>query len=77
MAAVALTYWTSHSVVSLDRYAKDEAARTVEQNARNRDVDTMRESINELREALAAHQAALNVMQQMPIQTEKKPKKRK
>jgi hypothetical protein len=76
VGAVALTYWTSHSVVSLDRYAKDEAAKTIEQNTRNRDVASLRDAINDLREELAAHQAALNVMQQLPIQPEKKKKPR-
>lgn len=76
MAAGAMSYWTAEHVVSIDRYAKDEAARTVEQNARNRDVEGLRDAINDLRVELAAHQAALNVMQQLPIQPEKKKKPR-
>lgn len=72
MGAVAMTYWTSHSVVGLDRYAKDEAAQAVEHNALVRDIEGLRATVNDLRVDLVAAQTAVNVMRQMPIQSAEK-----
>jgi hypothetical protein len=68
MAAVALTYWTTHHVVSVDRYAKDEAARVAEQNARDRDVEGLRRTVNDMREQIAELRGMAKAQQQLPIQ---------
>jgi hypothetical protein len=74
VAAVALTYWTSHNVISLDRYAKDEAERTAHGAALGRDIEGLRGAINDLRVQIAAMQGQLNARNQESIKAERRPR---
>lgn len=72
MGAVALAYWTSHSVVGLDRYAKDEAVHAAERASVSRDIEGLRSTINDQRVKIAALEATINMLQQEPIQPKKR-----
>lgn len=70
--AVGLVYLMSQYMVSLDRYAKDEAMRKEADSAIRRDLEGLRSTVNDLRVKIAAVEAASKMLQQEPIYPEKK-----
>ena len=71
-ASVGVVYLMSQSMVSLDRYAKDEAMRASADSAIHRELDMLRTTVNDLRVKIAASETAIKMMQQEPLQPEKK-----